>query len=170
MKVVTFNRPAGKPDAGNRRAGLAARGVMAAVILALVAGCTPIYRNHGYVPSKEELETVHVGDSRDEVATKIGRPSAEGLLNDDGWFYVQSNWKTVGARAPQEIDRQVIAVSFDKNGKVANVEHFGLERGRVVALSRRVTSSSIKGLSFIRQLFANVGRMSAGQFLGRNEP
>ncbi|MFT4152061.1 MAG: outer membrane protein assembly factor BamE [Paracoccaceae bacterium] len=158
-----------KVDKSNRLTGIGARMLIAVLVVALAA-CTPIYRNHGYVPSKEELASVQIGDSHEDVANKIGRPSAQGLLNDDGWFYVQSRWKTVGGRAPQEIDRQVLSVTFDKAGKVENIEHFGLERGRVVALSRRVTASSIKGMGFIRQLFSNVGRMSAGQFLGDNGP
>lgn len=144
------------------------RGAFVAGLAVLVVGaaaCTPIYRNHGYVPSAQELATVSVGDSREEVATKIGRPSAQGLLNDTGWYYVQSRWEHRGGRSPVEVDRQVLAVTFSEAGRVTNIEHFGLEDGRVVALSRRVTEANIKGLSFIRQLLGNVGRFSADQLL-----
>lgn len=132
----------------------------------LAAGCTAIYRNHGYVPTEEDLATVQVGKStRDDVATAVGRPSSTGLLQGAGWFYVGSRWKYYGARAPEEVDRQVVAISFDDKGVVSNVERFGMERGEVVVLSRRVTRSNIKGISFIRELLGSIGRVSAGKLL-----
>ena len=46
-----------------------------------------------------------------------------------------------------------------------NVEKFGLQDGRVIVLSRRVTESNVKGLGFLRQLLGNLGNPSAAQFL-----
>lgn len=143
-----------------------ARLVTVAAVL-VVAGCTPIYQNHGYVPTEEELSRIEVGkSSREEVSAVIGRPSSVGVLQGSGWFYVGSRWKHYGARAPQEIDRQVVAITFNEGGTVENVERFGLERGEVVVLSRRVTKSNIKGLGLIRELLGSFGRVSAGKLLG----
>lgn len=140
--------------------------ILAGLVLVLATACSPVVRNHGYVPSDEELALVEVGvDTRDTVGTKVGRPSVQGLLNNVGWFYVQSRWETRGARAPQEVDRQVVAITFDEGGTVANIERFGLERGKIVPLSRRVTTPNVKGMSVIRQIFGNLGRLSAGQVL-----
>lgn len=145
-----------------RAVGLA----LAALVGLSIAACSPIYQNHGYVPSEEELALVEVGkDTRETVAATLGRPTSEGLLNDVGWFYVQSRWKNFGAMPPKEIDRQVVVVSFSEDGVVENVERFGLEKGRVVAISRRVTDSNVKGISVLRQLFANIGRLRADQFI-----
>jgi outer membrane protein assembly factor BamE (lipoprotein component of BamABCDE complex) len=136
---------------------------LAALLCVLsLAACSPIFRNHGYVPDEGDLEQIEVGkDTRESVAEKIGRPSAAGLLNDVGWYYVQSRWKHSGGRAPEEVERQVVAVTFSEAGTVSNVERFGLEQGRVVALSRRVTDSNIKGVGFLRQLFGNIGNLRA---------
>lgn len=139
----------------------------AALCLLSVSACAPVFRNHGYVPSDEELAVLQVGvDTRETVAAAIGRPSAAGLLNDLGWYYVQSRWRHYGARAPQEVERQVVAVTFTEAGVVENIERFGLEQGRVVPLSRRVTDSNIKGLSFIRQLLGNIGNMTPAALSG----
>jgi outer membrane protein assembly factor BamE (lipoprotein component of BamABCDE complex) len=136
-------------------------------LVAVVAGCSPVYRNHGYVPSEEELALVEVGvDTRETVGGKIGRPSTSGLLNDEGWFYVQSRYKHLGPREPQEIDRQVLVVTFNEAGVVENIGRYGLEDGKVVEISRRVTETNIKGLGLIQQIFSNFGRLSAGQLLG----
>ena len=48
---------------------------------------------------------------------------------------------------------------------VSNVETFGLERGRVVSLSRRVTDGSVTDISFIGQLLGNLGNFQAGDFV-----
>lgn len=136
------------------------------VVALMAAACTPVYRNHGYIPAEDELAQVTVGqDTKDTVAEKVGRPSVEGLLNTNGWFYVQSRFKTVGPRQPQEIDRQVVAITFDAQDRVANIERFGLERGEVVAISRRVTSTSIKQIGLIQQLLGSLGRLRADQLV-----
>ncbi len=143
------------------------RGALVLALAALVvpAGCSAVYRNHGYVPSDEDLARIEVGKtSRDQAAATAGRPSAEGLLQGSAWYYVGSRWKYFGPFAPREIERQVVAISFDARGIVSNVERFGLEQGEVVTLSRRVTDSNIKGVSFIRQMMGNIGNFAPGQF------
>lgn len=147
------------------RAGLArvAKVGLVGVLLVVLTACSTLYRNHGYVPTDDELATVEVGvDTRETVTEKIGRPTASGLLNDVGWFYVQSRWAYRGAFEPREIDRQVVAITFAESGTVENIERFGLERGKVVPLSRRVTESSVKGLSVIQQLLGSIGRVTPG--------
>lgn len=142
------------------------RRAMVLVLLLTIAACTATYENHGYVPSDEELAFIKVGkDTRESVETMIGKPSASGLLNDVGWYYVQSRWKAYGIRTPQEIGREVVAITFTTDGVVENIERFGLEEGNIVAISRRVTTSSIKGAGFVHQLFGNVGGLSASQFI-----
>ncbi len=142
-------------------------GGLALILAAAIAGCSPVYRNHGYVPAEDELALVEVGvDTRETLSQKIGRPSTSGLLNDEGWFYVQSRYKLVGPREPKEIERQVLVVNFTEAGVVENIGRFGLEDGRVVEISRRVTESNIKGVSFIRQLLGSFGRLRAEDVTG----
>lgn len=152
------------------RLGSGVRHGVIVFLVALLAGCTALYQNHGYIPRDQELAEVKVGEStREDVAKAVGRPSSTGLLTGGAWYYVGSRFRHYGPREPQEIDRQVVAVSFDEGGKVENVERFGLEKGQVVVLSRRVTDSNIKGLSFLRQLLGNIGNISAGQLLNQGE-
>ena len=152
--AVTMN----KAGARGRTLRLALAGLCC---LALVA-CTTIVRNHGYVPDDTELAKVELGkDTRETVAEKIGRPSAQGLLNDVGWFYVQSRFETVGPREPREVERQVVAVTFNDKGVVDDIGRYGLQDGQIVPISRRVTETNIKGIGFVRQLLANFGRISA---------
>lgn len=137
--------------------------------LVVLGACSPIYTNHGYVPTQEELSQIQVGkDTRDTVRTKIGDPTTAGMIKPAEWYYVQSRFKTVGARRPKEIDRQVVAISFTSSGRVSNIERFGLDHGRVVALSRRVTTPNVKGIGFLQQLMGNIGKFNASQLLNQN--
>lgn len=149
---------------GRQRLRLLALGL----VLVAVTACTPIYRNHGYAPSEDELAEIVVGvDTRETVADLIGSPSASGVLRDSGYYYVSQRIRTFATRRPQVVERQVVAITFDDEGVVRNVERFGLEDGNVVALERRVTDSNIEGITFIRQLLGNIGRFTAEQILGQ---
>jgi len=137
------------------------------IALLAVAGCANIDRKHGYVPPDEDLEQIIVGvDTIDTVGDVVGRPSAAGILNNSGWYYVESKFRAYGYREAKEIDRQVVAISFDEAGVVENIERFGLEDGNVIAISRRVTDSNIKGVTFLRQLFGSIGNFAAEQLVG----
>jgi len=128
-----------------------------------LVGCAASYSNHGYAPTDAELDGVIVGvDNRASVEETIGRPSNTGVLKESGWFYVSSKVKRYAYREDEIVDRQLVAISFDKRGIVSNVERFTLEDGRVVALTRRITKSGIKGVSFLRQILGNIGRADLG--------
>lgn len=141
------------------------RWVAVAAAISALGACAQQYRNHGYVPSDDDLLEVVVGvDNRASVAETIGAPSAGGVLNEGGYYYVRSRVRHFAYQAPKVIDRQLVAISFDKRGVVRNVERFTLEDGNVVPLSRRVTTSGIGDVSFLRQLMSNLGRFSASDF------
>ena len=129
-----------------------------ALVLFALGACAPQFRNHGFVPSEEDLSEIVVGvDTKASVDETVGTPSATGVLNDDGYYYVRSRTRTIGPRAPQVVDRQLVVIDFSETGVVTNIQRFGLEDGRTVLLSRRVTDSPTKGKGIIRQLLGNVG-------------
>lgn len=133
--------------------------------LAALAGCTALYENHGYVPPDEDLQQLVPGvDTRATVDDVIGAPSAAGLLSGGDYYYVRSRMKTYGMLRPEEIDRQVLAISFDERDVIANIERFDLSDGRVVPLSRRVTDSSVSGKGFLQQILGNFGKINPADF------
>ncbi len=134
--------------------------------LSLLMACSNITRNHGYVPPDSDLDLIIVGvDTKETVADAVGRPSTAGILADGGWYYVASKFSAYGIQERKEVSREVVAITFDEDGVVENIERFGLRDGNVVAISRRVTDSNIKGVTFIRQLFGSFGNFTADQFL-----
>lgn len=140
-------------------------GLMGVAMAALVA-CTAQFRNHGYVPLADDLTNIVVGiDTRDSVAETVGTPSTEGILDNSGYYYVRSRVRHYAYQAPKVIDREVVAITFDKRGVVSNIERYGLEDGKVVSLDRRVTDSAVANLSFLRQLLGSLGKFNAADFV-----
>lgn len=138
---------------------------VAAACFAILSACSATYSNHGYVPTEFELENVLVGvDTRETVEEIVGRPNSTGVLADGAWYYIASRIKYYAYRKPEVIEREILAISFDDGGTVQNIERFGLEDGRVVAFSRRVTTSSVQGTTFWRQLIASIGNFVPGDF------
>jgi outer membrane protein assembly factor BamE (lipoprotein component of BamABCDE complex) len=132
-----------------------------------LGACSPIVEDHGYVPLREDLAAIDVGrDTRETVAETLGTPSAFGVIDDRGYFYVSQRIRQRGYRAPEVTDREIVAISFDGRGVVSNIERFGLEDGNVVALSRRVTDSNVQNVGFIRQLLGNIGRVDTSSLGG----
>lgn len=141
------------------------KGVTFALSVALLAGCATLEDRHGYIPDAELLNDVQVGRDTKETVTRIlGAPGTEGIVDDRGWYYVRSDYERFLWRAPVEVDREVLAVTFDEADRVSNIERFGLQDGQVVALERRVTDSNTQGISFLRQLFSNLGNFNPGDF------
>ncbi|MDO5756878.1 MAG: outer membrane protein assembly factor BamE [Rhodobacterales bacterium] len=139
-----------------------------AIVLALVtatAGCTSLYKNHGYVPPDEDLNRLVAGvDTRAKVDDLIGAPSAAGMLAGGDYYYVRSRVRTYGMKRPEVIDRQVLAISFDNAGVIANIERFDLQDGHTVVLSRRVTESSVEGKGFLASIMDNFGNINPANF------
>ena len=157
---------------GKRWVHVAKRSTRNAVLACAIAasivttGCSRLSDSHGYVPEPSALDDVVVGrDTRETVALSVGRPGTAGILADSAWYYVRSDYERFLWRAPVEVDREVVAISFAENGTVSNIERFGLEDGQVVALNRRVTDSNTQGIGFLRQLFSNFGNFNPGALL-----
>ncbi|EAQ03443.1 lipoprotein, SmpA/OmlA family protein [Pseudooceanicola batsensis HTCC2597] len=139
---------------------------LAGLAMLSLAACVERMRAHGYVPEEEDLQQITVGvDTRDTVAEVLGAPSTSGVTDDSGYFYVRSTFRHLGPTQPKVVEREIVAVTFDDTGTVRNIERYGLEDGRAVVLSRRVTTNDSGGSGILAQLLRNIGNFSAGSFL-----
>ena len=132
--------------------------------LLLIGACSPTFKNHGYVPSRAELNQLKVGkSSKENVKNLFGSPSSIGLVQDDRWFYLYTRIKNFMYRSPEIVERQLVVVTFTSNGLLENIERFELQDQEVVVLSRRITESGIKGMSLIQQLLNSAGNYDPAQ-------
>jgi len=133
-----------------------------------LASCSTIYKDHGYLPLDTDLKNVVIGiDTRNSVTELLGSPSGSGVLEDGAIFYISTKIKNFLFYEPKVVSRDMIVVSFDDRDLVENIEKFTLEDGRVVVLSRRVTSAPVKGPKILSQIFGNLGNADAGTLLGQ---
>lgn len=143
----------------------ASRAVALALAVVGLSACGATYSNHGYVPPQEDLDQIVVGiDTLSSVEETLGSSGSSSVRDEDALYFVRSRVRTFAMLEPEVVERQVVAVSFDSKGVVKNVETFGLERGQVVQLTRRVTDSSVAGKGFFRQLIGNIGSFTPTGF------
>lgn len=134
---------------------------MALVGLLTATACSATYSNHGYVPPEQDLQALVIGvDTRATVDDVVGPPSVAGMSQDGDYYYVRSRKRTFGMFRPQDVERQVLAISFNGDDTIANIERFGLEDGNVVPLERRMTDNSVVSDGFLRQLLGNLGNIN----------
>ena len=140
--------------------------ILSVAVLFLILGCSKQYREHGYIPSEEELSSVSVSqDDKNTVIKKLGTPSIGGILSDGNIYFVQSKVLKNSIRASKPVDRQVLVLSFDDKGKLDNIQKFGIDKGEIVILDYHTTPSGLKNMSFLFRLFQNVGGPSAESLL-----
>jgi len=138
----------------------------AAVWLAAV-GCAPTTQVHGFVPSGEDVAQITPGvDTFATVEETLGLPASSGFARDRAWYYVSSVIENYTYNPPRVIDRTIVAVLFDEDGVVEDVARYGIEDGRVVALTTRVTETGGRELGVIEQLFGNITNLTGEQLDG----
>ena len=134
----------------------------AAVVAAGLSACAPIKDVRGYVPDEEKLADIKVGqDTKETVQKKLGTPSSTAAFGDPTWYYISVEQERYAFFSPDVTKREILAVQFTDQGKVAELRNYGMEDGQVIALVDRETPSRGKELSFLQQVFGNIGGPSA---------
>jgi len=146
------------------------RGAALSAAFLFLFGCTPVIDQRGYLPDPSLESKIAVGtDTKTSVQERLGYPSTEATFGEaapgnDAWYYISSVEKTVAFFTPSVQSRAILAVYFDKDGKVANLKHYSLRDGHVVAFETRTTPAKGRELTFLQQLFnATPGVPGSGQ-------
>ena len=139
----------------------------AGLLVLAAAACAPQVDNHGFMPPEEALERIRVGqDTRETVQRKIGRPSSSSLFTETGWYYVATTIERFAFYEPEVVDRRVVAIEFDERDRVASVNRYGLEDGKVIDLETRTTPTHGRQVTIVEQLLGNIGNLQGGQLFG----
>lgn len=129
------------------------RPVLLAAALILCA-CVPVENQRGYLPDAEAVKAIAVGkDTKSTVQTRLGNPSTTATFSNDVWYYISSKEEQMAFFEPRVLSRDVLAVEFNKQGQVADVRHYGLKDGRIIAFVSRETPTKGRELTLIQQLF-----------------
>jgi outer membrane protein assembly factor BamE (lipoprotein component of BamABCDE complex) len=138
-------------------------GWVAGAALVQAAACAPVENQRGYVPDNTAVSGIEVGmDTKDSVSEKLGQPSTSATFGNDTWYYVSAHVEQNGFFAQRARNRNIVAVEFAPDGKVADIQRFTLADGRVVSHVGRETPTLGRTQTLLQQIFNAVpGRVGA---------
>ena len=138
--------------------GLAAFSIL--FCIAISAGCSPVTDKRGYVRNEGTLQSIQIGvDNKESVYQRLGSPSTTGSLASNVWYYITSIEERFAFMAPKTTHRAIRAVAFDEDDLVAEIRDYDIRDGKVVAYVDRETPTRGKELTFLEQMFGNIGRL-----------
>src|SRR5215468_11266699 len=128
-----------------------------------LAACAPVESQRGYVPDQDAISSIQVGvDTKDMVSKKLGDPSTSATFGGDTWYYISAHVEQNAFFAPRSTERNIVAVEFAGDGKVADIHRYTLADGKVVDFVTRETPTRGRDQSLLQQIFNAVpGRVSS---------
>lgn len=139
---------------------IATLGAVAAAALA-AAGCEATINPRGHLLDPSLPQRIRVGvDTKSTVEAYIGSPSTISTFSDQTWYYISTVQEDLLFFHPQEIDRQVVAVHFGPDDRVDGIRTLGPADAVDVAFTDEETPTRGRELTFLQQIFGNVGRGS----------
>lgn len=147
-----------------RASGLAVCLGLALLLSGLLSGCAYEIEAHGNLPADSALAQIQPGvHSRADVQALLGTPSSSSLFDNEAWYYISNLTTQVAFLKPEELDRQVVIVEFDRAGTVSDVIRIYQEDGEVIQISGRETPSRGTEQTMFQEFFGNLGRFTPSQ-------
>ncbi len=148
---------------GTTRRAARAAGLLGVVLMSLGACASPVARavisKHGYIADTEKVANLEPGVTSKAVAREtLGTPSSVATFDPDTWYYISSTQERFAFLNKSTTDRAILALKFDDTGVLTKMATYGLEDGRIVNYVSRETPTRGKELTFLEQMFGNVGR------------
>ena len=105
------------------------------------------------------LVVAPVGASREQVELALGTPSTTGVTNNEVFYYIsQTELQPVRFLNPRTVDRRILAVYFDSDGRVREIAEYGIKDGKVFDFIARKTPTTGEDLGFVSQVLKGVLR------------
>jgi outer membrane protein assembly factor BamE (lipoprotein component of BamABCDE complex) len=143
-----------------RKAGFA----IAVALSAPLTGCLGYNGgfDRGYQIDERTLDQIKIGSTtKPQVLAALGTPSTTSTVGGDAWYYIgQKLVRPVAFLAPKLTDQNVLAIYFDKNGKVERIANYGLKDGEVFDFVSRTTPTGGQEPNFLKNMFTNLLRFS----------
>jgi outer membrane protein assembly factor BamE (lipoprotein component of BamABCDE complex) len=142
--------------------GLALGGALA--LAAALGGCLGYDGDivRGYQADEETLSQVKIGTTTKEQALALlGTPSTTSTIGGDAWYYIgQKLQHTLAFMPTQMTDQHVLAIYFDKGGKVERIANYGMQDGKVFDFVSRTTPTGGAEPDFLRNMMGGLFRWS----------
>lgn len=143
---------------GDRRLRFGWRHWLAAGCFVAIAGCASTTTRHGHHLNDTDLQQIQPGMSQDSVRMALGTPDTTSVVgNGNAYYYISSTTKQQAFFKPEEVDRRVVAVYFNRVGSVEKVSNYGLKDGQIVDFVNRETTAHIRDKTFLAKFFRGIG-------------
>jgi outer membrane protein assembly factor BamE (lipoprotein component of BamABCDE complex) len=121
---------------------------------ALLVACAPVINQRGYIADPALEASIKPGaDTKSSIQERLGYASTTATFGGDNtWYYISYRDKQVAFFTPTVLERKILAVSFDQDGKVTAMRHYGLADGHVISFETRQTPARGRELTFLMQL------------------
>ncbi len=146
-------------DCNAASSGIALKSAALAVCgVLLLSGCSATTLKHGHQLNETDLQQVQPGMSEDSVRLALGTPDTTSAMpGGNAFYYISSTTKQTAFFNPEEVDRKIIAVYFNKVGSVDKVANYGMRDGQVFDYVKHETPAHMRDKSFISKFFRGVG-------------
>ncbi|MGW8206598.1 MAG: outer membrane protein assembly factor BamE [Hyphomicrobiaceae bacterium] len=134
-------------------------GISAAMLVPVLAGCSPQIIKHGHQFRESDIQQIQVGMSQEQVKLQLGSPTTTATVNNgQAYYYISSTMKQAAFLKEKEVDRNVLAVYFNPLGTVERVANYGMKDGKVFDyISRTTPAPGGRDDGIVKQLFRNLG-------------
>jgi len=114
--------------------------------------------DRGYQVDEDTLSQVKVGaTTKPEALALLGTPSTTSTVGGDAWYYIGQKMKHVLSFMPVQMTEQhVLAVYFDKDGKVDRIANYGMQDGKVFDFVSRTTPTGGQEPDFLKNMMAGL--------------
>ena len=134
------------------------------LILFLLNSCISQKLIHGNLPEAELVSILKVGiDSKKTTTQILGEPTFKGVLRDNSFYYVGTVNSKLAFLDPELDSQFVLELNFDKNNKLKKLYLYDEKESIDVSMSSLETVHSGKKLTFLQQIFGNIGVGSMGR-------
>jgi outer membrane protein assembly factor BamE (lipoprotein component of BamABCDE complex) len=134
--------------------------------LAALLGCEPTIANRGNILDPDKLAEIKVGTStREDVATKLGTPTAVSTFNDKIWYYIGRQTEQYSFLDPEVVEQKGIQVTFDDKGTVTAVTPLDPKLAEDIQPVDRSTPTYGRSDTLLKQLLGDMAHptVSAGR-------
>ena len=119
---------------------------------------------HGNLPDAELVSLLKVGiDSKKTISQILGEPTFKGVLGDNSFYYVGTVNSKLAFLDPKLNSQFILELNFDKNNKLKKLYLYDENESKDISMSNLETKHSGKKLTFLQQIFGNIGVGSMGR-------
>lgn len=126
----------------------------------LLASCTVIEETHGANLKQANVASITTNSTKNDVVAALGSPSTKSTYGAETWYYINNEQRRKIIGANEAVNQEVLVITFNEFGNVANVETYDLDDAKSFANASRTTPTAGHDLTVLEQILGNVGRFT----------